>query len=130
MKILVVEDDPEIRESLKTSLEMESFAVDVTEDGERGSYMARTNEYDLVILDLGLPKKDGCTVCTDIRAAGKTMPVLMLSVMADTQEKIRLLNAGADDYMAKPFSFRELMARIRALLRRPQTLQPDIFEVR
>jgi DNA-binding response OmpR family regulator len=129
MKILVVEDDPEIRESLKTSLEAESFAVDTATEGDEGSYLARTNDYDLIILDLGLPKKDGATICTDIRSAGKTMPILMLSVQADTQQKIKLLNAGADDYMAKPFSFKELVARVRALLRRPSQLQSNILEV-
>lgn len=129
MKILVVEDDPEIRDSLKTSLEAESFAVDTASDGEAGSYLARTNDYDVIVLDLGLPKKDGTTVCTDIRSVGKTTPILMLSVQADTQQKIKLLNAGADDYMAKPFSFKELIARIRALLRRPSQLQSDILEV-
>ncbi|MBX4197874.1 response regulator transcription factor [Candidatus Parcubacteria bacterium] len=127
MRILIVEDDPEIRDSLKQSLEAESFAVDSASDGEKGSYMARTNDYDIILLDVALPKKDGCTICTDIRAAGKTTPIMMLSVMADAQEKIRLLNAGADDYMSKPFSFRELMARIRALMRRPTILAPDIL---
>lgn len=129
MRILIIEDDPDIRPSLRAGLEAEGFTVDDASDGEQGSYLARTNEYDLIVLDNALPKKDGCTVCTDIRTVGKNTPIIMLSVMADPQEKIRLLNAGADDYMAKPFSFRELLARIRALLRRPRALEPDVLRI-
>ena len=118
MRILVVEDEKKIRDFLKTSLEAECFAVDVAEEGERGSYLARTNEYDLIILDNVLPKKTGLEVCQDIRKIGRTTPILILSVKTETLSKVELLNAGADDYLSKPFSLEELLARIRALLRR------------
>ena len=120
MRILIVEDNSHIRSLVKLGLEAESFTVDAVDDGKKGSYTARTNEYDLVILDLDLPKKSGREVCFDIRKAGKTMPVLVLSVKSELLTKIDLLNMGADDYLTKPFSFEELTARIRALLRRPR----------
>src|SRR5690349_9142000 len=122
MRVLVIEDDIETRDFLKIGLEAETYAVDAVSDGERGSYVARTNDYDLILLDNSLPKKDGLEVCYDIRKNGKHTPILMLSVIADHDEKVNLLNAGVDDYLTKPFSFDELLARIRALLRRPQQL--------
>ena len=118
MRLLVVDDDKEIRDLLKLTLQSELFAVDTAEDGEKGSYAARTNEYDLVILDNMLPYKTGLEVCKDIRAAGKTVPILMLSVMAEIDDKVTVLESGADDYLTKPYSHKELMSRIRALLRR------------
>ncbi len=124
MRILIVEDDLEIAGFLKKSFEAESFAVDMAHDGERGSYAARTNEYDLVLLDNMLPKKEGLEVCQEIREAGKSMPIMMLSVKADVPEKVSLLNAGIDDYVAKPYSFEEVLARTRALLRRNRTYKP------
>jgi DNA-binding response OmpR family regulator len=129
MRLLVVEDEPKIARFLKDSLEAEYFAVDVAEDGEKGSYLARVNDYDLVVLDNMLPKKAGLQVCTEIREAGKTMPVLVVSVKTDTPGKIELLNAGADDYLAKPFALEELLARIRALLRRPQAIEQEVLKV-
>ncbi len=129
MRILVIEDDEDIQNVLKVSLEAETFSVDCAPDGETGSYMARTNEYDLIILDFMMPKKDGKTVCKEIRDAGKTMPIIMLTVRSTTEAKVELLNAGADDYLTKPFSFQELKARINALLRRPQQLQANTLEV-
>ena len=125
MRILVIEDNEEIREILTRGLKAEMFVVDTAEDGKSGSFLARTNEYDLIILDNNLPKKMGIDVCRDIRKSGKTTPVLLLSVESETAEKIRLLRAGADDYMTKPFSFKELLARIQALLRRPDTNTPE-----
>jgi DNA-binding response OmpR family regulator len=129
MRILIVEDDEDISRSLKSSLEAETFSVDTAADGETGSYLARTNEYDLVILDFMLPKKDGKTICMEIRQAGKTMPIIMLTVRSTTEAKVELLNTGADDYLTKPFSFHELRARIRALLRRPRELEATTFEL-
>ena len=119
MRILIIEDDKEISEFLKISLEAESFIVDIFNDGERGSFVARTEEYDLIILDHILPKKDGFQICQEIRQNGKMVPILMLSVKTEIPFKIGLLNLGADDYMTKPFMFEELLARIRVLLRRP-----------
>ena len=129
MRILVVEDEERINKFLKKSLEAECFSVDVASDGERGSYLARTNEYDLIILDHVLPKKTGREVCEEIRRTGKIMPIIMLSVKSDTAAKVELLNAGADDYLAKPFSFEELLARIRALMRRPKQLDAEVLHI-
>lgn len=127
MRILVIEDEEKIARFLRDAFEAEYFAVDVAEDGERGSFFARTNEYDLIVLDNMLPKKDGLQVCREIRASGKTMPILVLSVKTDAMDKVDLLNAGADDYLAKPFVLEELLARVRALMRRPTTIESDIL---
>lgn len=129
MKILVVEDEKKIREFLKESLEAECFAVDISADGEQGSYLARINEYDIIILDNILPKKTGLEVCTEIRSAGKHTPILVVSVKADPEEKTQFLDAGADDYMSKPFVLAELVARVRALLRRPASIAADTLTV-
>lgn len=125
MRVLVVEDEKSISDFLKSSLEREHFAVDTASDGERGAYLAKTNEYDVIILDNVTPKKHGSAVCADIRAAGKTTPIISLSVQSDLTTKLALLNAGVDDYMTKPFALSELLARIRALLRRPHEIQGE-----
>ena len=127
MRALVIDDERGVRETLAENLRARSFAVDTAEDGTEGSYMARTNVYDLIILDNMLPEKNGLTVCEEIRRTGNMTPILVLSVLSDAWRKVDLLNAGADDYMIKPFSFEELMARIRALLRRPITMEGDIL---
>lgn len=129
MRILLIEDDSEIAEFIKLGLENETFAVDVAPDGDKGSYLARTNEYDLLILDNALPKKNGLSVCKEVREAGKSVPILVLSVQNATIQKVGLLDAGADDYLTKPFSFRELVSRIRALLRRPDRLEAAILSI-
>lgn len=129
MRILIVEDEQKIAKFVKKSLEAESFAVDVAEDGEKGSFLGRTNDYDLIILDNLLPKKNGLEVCKEIRNAGKNIPILMLSVKSGTNTKVDLLNAGCDDYLVKPFSLEELLARIRALLRRPPNIVGDVLKV-
>jgi len=129
MRILVIEDDKEILKFLKRGLESECFAVDIAEDGEKGSFMARTNDYDVIILDFMLPKKDGLEVCRDIRDHGKDTPILVLSVVMDTKTKVDILNAGADDYITKPYSFEELTARVNALLRRPKQIEKNILRI-
>jgi DNA-binding response OmpR family regulator len=129
MKILVIEDEEKISRFLHDSLEAEFFSVDIAEDGERGSYYARTNDYDLVILDNMLPKKNGLQVCEEIRESGKTMPILVVSVKTGAMEKVDLLNAGADDYLSKPFVLEELLARVRALMRRPHFIEGDVFTI-
>lgn len=129
MHILVVEDEQEISDFLRVTLEAECFAVDTAFDGETGSHLARTNNYDLIILDNILPKKEGREACKEIRATGKTTPIIMLSVKSETVTKVDLLNAGADDYMTKPFSLEELLARMRALLRRPKEIEEEIFSI-
>jgi len=130
MKLLIIEDDSSIRNVLRMSLEASCFAVDTAEDGEEGSYMARTNDYDLIILDNVLPKKLGKRVCQEIREAGKTTPIILLSMKSEVLEKVAVLDAGADDYITKPFSFEELLARIRALTRRPKNLTEKILKIK
>jgi DNA-binding response OmpR family regulator len=127
MKVLIVEDDKQIREFLKPSLEAEYFVVDTAEEGLTGSELARNNTYDLIILDNVLPGKNGYDICKDIRSQGKSTPIIILSVVADTPKKVDLLNCGADDYLTKPFSFEELVARIRALLRRPTEFKAEVL---
>ncbi len=129
MRALVVDDEQALRETLAENLRTQSFAVDTAEDGTSGSYLARTNTYDIVILDNMLPEKMGAAVCQEIRKTGHTMPILVLSVLSENWRKADLLNAGADDYMIKPYSFDELMARVRALLRRPTALQKEVLVV-
>jgi DNA-binding response OmpR family regulator len=129
MRILIVEDEQAILNFLKKSLESECFAVDTTMDGEKGSFLARTNDYDLIILDNMLPKKEGVQVCKEIREAKKTVPIIMLSVKSEVSTKVDLLNAGADDYLTKPFSLEELLARMRALLRRPKPMESEILKI-
>jgi DNA-binding response OmpR family regulator len=129
MKALIVEDEKRISAFLKESLQAEYFAVDVAEDGEEGEYLANTNDYDLIILDNILPKKQGIEVCRAIRARGNATPILILSVKSDTTKKVDLLNAGADDYLTKPFALEELFARIRALMRRPIAIEAEVFSV-
>jgi DNA-binding response OmpR family regulator len=127
MRALVVDDEREIREMLCKHLRAECFAVDSASDGEEGSYLARTNDYDVIILDNMLPKKQGVQVCEEIRATGRSMPILVLSVLGESKQKTHLINAGADDYMVKPFSFDEFMARIHALMRRPKQLEGSVL---
>lgn len=129
MRILIIEDDIDIKDMLALYLKQVCFAVDSTTSGQKGSYLARTNEYDLIILDYMLPEKDGLQICKEIRISGKTMPILMLSVRGEIRHKVELFKHGIDDYMTKPFSYEELMARIRALLRRPHKIEPAVLTV-
>ncbi|HYU47414.1 MAG TPA: response regulator transcription factor [Terriglobales bacterium] len=122
MRILVVEDEPKIGRVLLEGLEAEQFAVDLAVDGESGLELATQVEYDAIILDLNLPRLDGFTVLQRIRKQRLQVPVLILSARADTADRVRGLNMGADDYLRKPFSFDELVARVHALLRRPHQL--------
>lgn len=117
MKILVVEDEQRVAQFIQKGLKEEGHAVDCAYDGEEGGFLAEVNEYDLIILDLMLPKKNGLTVCSEIRERGVSTPVLMLTARDAVQDKVRGLDAGADDYLTKPFVFDELLARVRALLR-------------
>ena len=118
MKILVVEDEERVSQFIQKGLREEGHAVDVAFDGEEGGFLAEVNDYDLIILDLMLPKKNGLVVCREIRERGVATPVLMLTARDNTDDKVRGLDAGADDYLTKPFAFEELLARVRALLRR------------
>lgn len=118
MRILVVEDDPALSAQLARALEGAGYAVDLAADGEDGHFLGDTEPYDAVVLDLGLPVLDGLTVLKRWRAGGRTMPVLVLTARASWQEKVDGIDAGADDYLAKPFQMEELQARLRALIRR------------
>ena len=130
MKILIIEDTEKLAKSLKNGLESEGFAVDIVFDGESGQSRIESGsvEYDLVILDWMLPKISGLDVCKNIRKEGINLPVLMLTAKDTIEDKILGLDCGADDYMVKPFSFDELTARVRALLRRPVSVTPLEFE--
>ena len=118
MRVLVVEDTPELARQLKQRLEGEGYAVDTAGDGEEGRFLGETEPYDAVILDLGLPKIDGLTVLRAWRRADMAVPVLILTARDAWNEKVQGIDAGADDYLAKPFSMEELLARVRALIRR------------
>jgi two-component system OmpR family response regulator len=118
MRILVVEDDPDINRQLVTALKDQGYVVDAASDGEEGHYLGDTEPYDAVVLDLGLPVIDGVSVLEKWRRAGRKMPVLILTARDRWSDKVAGFDAGADDYVAKPFHMEELLARVRALLRR------------
>ena len=118
MRILVVEDDTNLNRQLKDALTEGGYAVDVAFDGEEGHFLGETEPYDAVILDIGLPHMDGLSVLEEWRRAGKTMPVLLLTARDRWSDKVQGIDAGADDYVAKPFHMEEVLARIRALVRR------------
>jgi len=118
MRVLIVEDEPNLGRQLRSTLEGAGYAVDLATDGEDGHYLGSTESYDAVILDLGLPEVDGLTVLDRWRKEGRKMPVLVLTARDSWSDKVAGLDAGADDYLAKPFAFEEFLARVRALLRR------------
>ena len=118
MKILLVEDEKHIATFIKKGLEAESYSVDVARDGREGLLLATTKEYDLLILDIILPEMNGIELCRKVRSTGIKIPVLLLSAMDAVTNKVEGLEGGADDYLTKPFAFSELIARIKALLRR------------
>lgn len=118
MRILVVEDNRQVARQIKDSLEQELFIVDVAHDGEQGWFLGDTEPYDAVILDIGLPKLDGLSVLQKWRSASNLVPVLILTSRDTWREKVTGLRAGADDYLAKPFEFEEMLARVEALIRR------------
>lgn len=118
MRILVAEDDRPVASFLKKGLEAEHYAVDIVPDGQEALYMAEEYDYDLLLLDLVLPKMDGLQVLQQIRAHKKNLPVLVLTGRSRVEDRVKGLDLGADDYLIKPFAFRELTARVRALLRR------------
>ncbi|CCJ06953.1 response regulator transcription factor [Methylocystis sp. SC2] len=118
MRLLVVEDDKDLNRQIVRALEQSGYAVDRAFDGEEGCHLGETEPYDAVVLDIGLPKKDGVTVLEEWRAAGRDMPVLILTARDRWSDKVQGFDAGADDYVSKPFHMEEVLARIRALLRR------------
>src|SRR3990167_10899414 len=118
MRILLVEDERRLANVVKKGLVEEGFAVDLAFDGEEGKYLAESEEYDLIILDITLPKVDGITICRDLRKKNIKIPILILTARTTLEEKIAGLDSGADDYITKPFAFLELRSRIHALIRR------------
>lgn len=127
MKILVVEDDKKVGGFLERGLREEQYAVDLCRDGDEAVHLAAINEYDVIILDIMLPKKDGFAVCRELRRQSVLTPILMLTAKDTLEDKISGLSEGADDYLTKPFSFEELLARIRALMRRDKDYKTGIL---
>lgn len=129
MKVLIIEDDIKIINFLKKGLEEESYSVDFSLDGDEGFYLASVNEYDVILLDIMLPIKDGIEVCKSLRAQNINTPIIMLTAKNSTEDTIRGLDIGANDYLAKPFSFNELLARIRVQLRVKSENQTTILKI-
>ncbi len=130
MRLLVVEDEPGIAAFLKQGLTEEGYAVDVAEDGDQGVEFALSAPYDAIVLDLLLPRKNGWEVCAELRRRSIRTPILMLTARGAVEDRVRGLDTGADDYLLKPFAFPELLARLRALLRRPAISLPTRLQVR
>jgi two-component system OmpR family response regulator len=129
MRLLLVEDDTKLVRALTVGLEREGYVVDAAESGDLAMELARATDYEGVVLDLMLPGIDGFTVCRELRSEGRWMPVLMLTARTDVTDRIRGLDAGADDYLVKPFDFGELLARLRALLRRGPIERPPTMAI-
>ena len=129
MRILVVEDERRIAAFIERGLEEEHYAVDVAYDGEEALDWAAVVDYDLILLDILLPKKDGIQVCRELRDRGSKVPILMLTARDAVEDRVRGLDSGADDYLVKPFAFQELLARIRALLRRQSEVKMAQLQV-
>lgn len=129
MRILLVEDESRVAGFVARGLRENAYAVDIAADGEQALYLASVNEYDLVILDCMLPLKDGHAVCRELRGSGFRAPILMLTALDAIDERVAGLDSGADDYLPKPFDFKELLARLRALQRRPRDVRPAILRV-
>ncbi len=129
MRILIIEDENAIARFLKKGLIAEAFIVDSAGTAEKGLSLVHSKNYDLIILDIKLPDADGIGICEGLRKEGKTFPILMLSTIGDSDTKTFALNMGADDYMSKPFSFRELLARVQALLRRRKRIMKSHIRI-
>ncbi len=129
MRILVIEDEKKVARFIKRGLEESGYLVDVATDGEEGLYLAEIDDYDLIVLDLILPRKSGLEVCNELRDQGLKVPILILSARDSVEDKVTGLDTGADDYLTKPFAFSELLARVRALLRRGETMVPVKLQV-
>ncbi len=129
MRILVIEDEKKIADFIKRGLKEEGYAVDAAYDGQEGFFLAKTNEYDLILLDLMLPKMDGLTLCKKLKSEGKLAPVIMITAKDTVADKVTGLDSGADDYLTKPFAFEELLARIRAILRKKDAAVANKLQV-
>ncbi len=129
MRILLVEDEKKIASFIKRGLTEQHYTVDVAGDGDEGLYLAQINPYDLMVLDIMLPGRDGFAVCRELRQQNNEMPILMLTARDDVQDKVYGLDSGADDYLTKPFAFDEFLARVRVLLRRNQGQKSTLHKV-
>jgi two-component system OmpR family response regulator len=129
VKVLVIEDDPTVGQFVKRGLEEQRWSVDLVADGEEGEALARSQPYDLVVLDMRLPGRSGLEVLRNLRARGFERPVLVLTAQDAIDAKVETLRAGADDYVTKPFAFEELLARVEALARRPRVLATPVLNV-
>ncbi len=129
MRILIVEDEKKTAAYLKKGLSESGFVVDVAEQGEDGLHLARTGDYDLILLDVMLPQQDGWSVLIEMRRSGKQTPILFVTARDSIQDRVKGLELGADDYLVKPFAFSELLARVRSILRRGPARQPEIVRI-
>jgi len=129
MPILIIEDEKKLADILKKALKVENYSVDIAYDGDDGLKKALKNNYALIILDIMLPKKDGIDVCKELRASEIQTPIIMLTAKGTVEDRVNGLNVGADDYLVKPFGMSELFARVRAILRRRKTTDPDILTI-
>lgn len=128
MRLLVVEDEPQLGQQLQSALQAAGFAVDLADDGVDGEHLGRVESYDAIVLDIGLPRRDGLAVLAAWRRDGMARPVLLLTARASWQEKVQGIDAGADDYLAKPFQMEELVSRLRALIRRSAGLASPLLQ--
>jgi len=129
MKILIIDDEAAIVQFLKNGLEANRYSVEIAEDGERGAFLGRTGNFDLIILDYNLPKLNGAEVLSEIRREKKHIPVLMITIKSELKDKTEIFSRGVDDYLTKPFLFEELLLRIKALLKRPAKIQGNFFKI-
>jgi two-component system, OmpR family, copper resistance phosphate regulon response regulator CusR len=129
MRILIVEDEKKTAAYLKKGLSESGFVVDVVEQGEDGLHLARTGDYDLILLDVMLPQQDGWSILTEMRRSGKQTPILFVTARDSIQDRVKGLELGADDYLVKPFAFSELLARVRSILRRGPARQPEMLRI-
>lgn len=129
MKILIIEDEKDTREILCENFKKEKFLVDFAEDGKKGLFLASTNDYDTIVLDYMLPELSGKEICLELRKQKICTPIIMLTAKTEIEDKVDMINLGADDYLPKPYLFEELLARVKALMRRPKEIENDIISV-
>ncbi len=130
MRVLLIEDEPEIASFVVKALKNWGYSVDTTTSGKKGIFWAKTNEYDFIISDVMLPDTDGFNVCQEIRKVKEKVPIMMLTVKSEVKDKVQAFDLGADDYLVKPFALEELQVRKRAVLRRPEIVVKEVYEIK